>query len=49
MMVKLLLIKIQRQEGDSETWVDGQATMEREITVSGQRSGKRLEFWVGQP
>nr|VFJ87178.1 MAG: Fibronectin type III domain-containing protein [Candidatus Kentron sp. H]VFJ88820.1 MAG: Fibronectin type III domain-containing protein [Candidatus Kentron sp. H]VFJ95070.1 MAG: Fibronectin type III domain-containing protein [Candidatus Kentron sp. H] len=43
---KVASYKIQRKEGDSENWLDVGVAVELNITVSGQPSGKHLEFRV---
>nr|VFK56715.1 MAG: Fibronectin type III domain-containing protein [Candidatus Kentron sp. TUN]VFK65670.1 MAG: Fibronectin type III domain-containing protein [Candidatus Kentron sp. TUN] len=43
---KVAAYKVQRREEDSETWMDAGIAMGLESTVSGQPSGKRLEFRV---
>jgi len=43
---KVAAYKVQRREEDSESWLDVGVTTETMIRVSGQPSGKRLEFRV---
>nr|VFK39069.1 MAG: Fibronectin type III domain-containing protein [Candidatus Kentron sp. SD]VFK43966.1 MAG: Fibronectin type III domain-containing protein [Candidatus Kentron sp. SD]VFK78915.1 MAG: Fibronectin type III domain-containing protein [Candidatus Kentron sp. SD] len=43
---KVASYKIQRREGDAETWIDAGVALELHATVSGQPVGKRLAFRV---
>nr|VFK19837.1 MAG: Fibronectin type III domain-containing protein [Candidatus Kentron sp. LFY] len=43
---KAAAYKIQRREGDSETWTDAGLAMGQETTLSNQPRGIRLEFHV---
>nr|VFK40847.1 MAG: Fibronectin type III domain-containing protein [Candidatus Kentron sp. TC] len=43
---KVAAYRVQRREGDSESWVDAGMAMGLDVTVSGQPRGKRLEFRV---
>nr|VFK51228.1 MAG: Fibronectin type III domain-containing protein [Candidatus Kentron sp. TUN]VFK57481.1 MAG: Fibronectin type III domain-containing protein [Candidatus Kentron sp. TUN] len=43
---KVASYKIQRREDGSEHWSDVGVALEPKITLSGQESGKRLEFRV---
>jgi len=41
--------KIQRREEGAQDWIDIGTAIETEATLSGQPSGKRFVFQVGQP
>nr|VFK51665.1 MAG: Fibronectin type III domain-containing protein [Candidatus Kentron sp. TC] len=43
---KAAAYKIQRREGDSETWLDAGMAMDTEVTLTNQPRGVRLEFRV---
>nr|VFJ72159.1 MAG: hypothetical protein BECKFW1821C_GA0114237_103225 [Candidatus Kentron sp. FW] len=43
---KAAAYRIQRREGDSETWLDAGMAMDTEVTLSNQPRGVRLEFRV---
>ena len=43
---KAAAYKIQRREGDSETWLDAGMAMDTEVTLTNQPRGVRLEFHV---